>query len=142
MNTSDATSPIPFPSPATTPAVPDAELSSSTTPALTQQDASERRRHRRFNVARPGKIFRRSTQQFVPASSRDLSFGGTLLELQADRPVAVGEILDVGLAMNSKAILPEAALIRGIVVRAKMTSPTTQLVAVRYLHTNSVKQAA
>src|SRR3954468_3550986 len=79
---------------------------------------SDRRSHRRFGVQRPGKIFRRSAQQYAPATSRDLSFGGALLEVESERSFTVGEVLDVGIALTPKAVVPSAALVRGIVVRS------------------------
>ncbi len=102
----------------------------------------DRRRHKRFRVQRAGKVFRRSTQQYLPAGSRDLSFGGALLEIESERGVGIGEIIDVGLAMSSKAVVPSASLLRGIVVRAEAIGEHRQLVAVRYLHREGLAEAA
>lgn len=117
-------------------AAPDHELSSGPIPI------GDRRRHKRFNVHRPGKVYRRSTQQYVPAGSRDLSFGGALLEIDSERGIDVGEIIDVGLAMSSKAVVPSASLLRGIVVRSESLGEKRQLVAVRYLHREGLAEAA
>lgn len=103
---------------------------------------ADRRRHKRFAIARPGKIFRRATQQYVPATSRDLSFTGALLELESERPMAVGEVLDIGLAMTSSAVVPSSALLRGIVVRSETVGEFRQLVAIRYLHREALSEAA
>jgi hypothetical protein len=105
-------------------------------------DVNDRRSHRRFGVQRPGKIFRRAGQQYVPAISRDLSFGGALLEVESERAFNVGEVLDVGIALTQKAVVPSAALVRGIVVRSHAVGEHRQLVAVRYLHREPVSQAA
>lgn len=102
----------------------------------------DRRRHKRFNVQRAGKVFRRSTQQYVPAGCKDLSFGGALLEIESERSIGIGEIVDVGLAMSNKAVVPSASLLRGIVVRSEALGEQRQLVAVRYLHREGLAEAA
>ena len=53
---------------------------------------TDKRAHKRFAVERPGKVFRRSTYQYLAARSRDLSLGGALLEVESDRPITAGEI--------------------------------------------------
>lgn len=102
----------------------------------------DRRRHKRFSVQRAGKVFRRSTQQYVPAGCKDLSFGGALLEIESERSIGIGEIVDVGLAMSNKAVVPSASLLRGIVVRSEALGEQRQLVAVRYLHREGLAEAA
>ncbi len=105
-------------------------------------DLNDRRSHRRFDVQRPGKVFRRAAQQYVPASSRDLSFCGALLEIESERAFNVGEVIDVGIALTQKAVVPSAALVRGTVVRSHAIGEHRQLVAVRYLHRESIAAAA
>lgn len=105
-------------------------------------DINDRRSHRRFGVARPGKLFRRASQQYVPGTSRDLSFGGALLEVESERAFTAGEILDVGLALNKKAVVPSTNLLHAIVVRSQTIGEQRQLVAVRYLHREPVSAAA
>ena len=105
-------------------------------------DLNDRRSHKRFNVDRPGKIFRAANRQFVPACSRDLSYGGALLEVETERTFNEGEVLEVGLALNSRAVVPSSGLIRGIVVRSHALGEQRQLVAVRYLHREGLQAAA
>lgn len=105
-------------------------------------DLNDRRSHRRFGVQRPGKVFRRAAQQYAPVTSRDLSFGGALLEIESERGFNVGEVIDVGIALTQKAIVPSAALVRGIVVRSHAIGEHRQLVAVRYLHREPMSAAA
>ena len=114
----------------------------SSTGAPGHSELNDRRSHRRFDVQRPGKVFRRSNQQYVPASSRDLSFGGALLEVESERGFNVGEVLDVGIALTQKAVVPSAALLRAVVVRSHAVGEHRQLVAVRYLHREPVSTAA
>ncbi len=117
-------------------------LTSDTTDAPAHNEINDRRSHRRFDVQRPGKVFRRANQQYVPVNSRDLSFGGALLEVESERGFDVGEVFDVGIALTQQAVVPSAALIRGIVVRSFAIGEHRQLVAVRYLHRESIAAAA
>lgn len=111
-------------------------------PGTEHSDLSDRRSHRRFNVTRRGKVFRPAGQQYVPAISRDLSFGGALLEIESERGFQIGEVIDVGLALSRKSVLPSASMLRGIVVRAEAIGEQRQLVGVRYLHREAMSAAA
>jgi hypothetical protein len=96
---------------------------------------SDRRAHKRFSIVRPGKIFRRSTQSFCAAVSEDLSFAGARLHVRSSRPLHIGEVLEVGIALTSSAVVPESSMLRAIVVRSSPTPDgLSQSVAVRYLH--------
>lgn len=100
----------------------------------------DRRKHRRFRVMRPGKVFRRATQQYQSVESRDLSFSGALLSIVTVTPYQVGEIVDLGLAMNKATVMPSKSLLQGVVVRAEAIAQGRQEVAVRYIP--SVARAA
>lgn len=121
-----------------TPFLPDAEQNE----APVSYHIHDRRKHRRFNVERPGKVLRRSTQKYVAARSADLSFTGARLEVDSERPFEVGEIVDIGLALTRKAVMPTTDLIRGIVVRTSAIDGQRQSVAIRYLHREAVAKAA
>lgn len=105
-------------------------------------DVNDRRAHKRFGVQRPGKVFRRAARQYAPAVSRDLSLGGALLEVESDRPLNVGEVLDVAVALTPAAVVPSAALVRGVVVRSIACGEHRQLVAVRYDQQHPMTAAA
>lgn len=94
---------------------------------------AERRRNKRFSVARPGKAFRRSTQQYAPITSRNLSVGGALLEVQTQRPIGVGELVDVAIAFRERPVLQSESLVSAIVTRAEPVQDGRQTVAVRYI---------
>ena len=102
----------------------------------------DRRKHRRFNVARPGKVFRRATQQFMAAQSCDLSFGGALLEVEGPRLFNVGEIVELGLTLRGSAVVDSKSLVQGIVVRVRQVDPLRQSIAVRYINPGALKRAA
>jgi hypothetical protein len=111
-------------------------------PTPNHSDLNDRRIYRRFGLQRPGKVHRRSSQQFFQVHSRDLSFGGALMEVESDRPFQVGEVLDVGISFANKAVIPAATMVGGVVVRCSALDERRQLVAVRYLHREPMQAAA
>lgn len=129
MNQNSAAIPIP---------VPDAEM----TDAAPNFRISDRRSHKRFGVKRPGKVFRRSTQQFVGAVSRDLSWGGAMLEIDCERPFSVGEVIDVALALGTGTVVSSQSLLSAIVVRSTPIAQHRHAIAVRYLTRQPAAQAA
>lgn len=111
-------------------------------PGTTQPNYEDRRCHKRFLVARPGKVFRRSTQQYAPVTTRNLSFGGALLAVEAERPFVVGELIDLGISYGRHEVVPANKLVRGIVVRVEKLQPGRQNLAVRYIQPVGVAQVA
>lgn len=105
----------------------------TTRPLSLKFAAADRRRNKRFPVARPGKAFRRATQQYAAVMSRNLSVGGALLEVQTARPIGVGELMDVAIAFRDRPVLQSESLVSAIVTRADPVSEGRQTVAVRYI---------
>ena len=112
-----------------------------TTAALSLSNA-DRRRDRRFAVERPGKIFRRATQQYAPVTTRNLSLGGALLDVDAERPFASGELVELAVAFSDRALVPSSSLVRAIVTRVHPNARGRQTVAVRYIRAESPAAAA
>lgn len=111
-------------------------------PATRPRSASEaippadRRRHKRFNVERAGKLFRRATQKYEPLRTRNLSFSGALLELEPSRPLGVGELVDLAIAFRPTPLVESGSLVRAIVTRVEPVGAPgngKQTVAVRYV---------
>lgn len=94
---------------------------------------SDRRGHKRFGLARPSKVFRRATQTFIPALTRNLSRTGALVELSAARPMRPGEIVDIAVAYRRDALVMKERLVQAIVVRVDAIDEARQAVALRYL---------
>jgi hypothetical protein len=120
------------------PARPDSERD----PYIFPVDNADRRKHRRFRVARPGKVFRRATQQYQSVESRDLSFSGALLSIVTLTPYREGEIVDVGIALTKNSVMPSKSLVQGVVVRASEIDHGRQEVAIRYIQPSTLQQAA
>lgn len=92
----------------------------------------ERRLYARQNVIRPCTVFRRRTQRFVAARTRDISAGGALVEVDSARPLVEGETIDVGVAWTASPVIAESSLVEAKVVRVIEQLPGRQTVAVRF----------
>lgn len=104
--------------------------------------ARERRLHARQTVARPCTLFRRRTQRFVAARTRDISHGGALIEIESARPLVEGETIELGVAWTSSPIIAETTLIEAKVVRVIDEEPGRQTVAVRFDHADILAAVA
>ncbi|GEM_PF-2548713 len=133
------------------PRLPDAEIrdDAAATDGNEHFRLADRRGSPRVRMALPGKIFRRLTQQYVPAQSRDVSGpsvgggeGGALLEVETKRGLQVGEILDIALAMSPGAVVSSAAMLSAVVVRSTAIDSARQRVAIRYLGRAAMAKAA
>ncbi|MGE3107838.1 MAG: PilZ domain-containing protein [Phycisphaerales bacterium] len=103
---------------------------------------TERRLCVRIPIERPCKVFRRGTQRYVPAVTRDVSASGALLEIRAARPVIAGEKIDVGVAWSRSPIMLEDALMEAKVVRATALDDERQSVAVAFESAVELAQVA
>lgn len=111
-------------------------------PATLSMSHTDRRGNKRFAVERPGKVFRRSTQRYALALTRNLSRGGALIETDAERPFACGELVDLAVAFGDGSVLPSSTLVRAIVVRVEPGVDGRQNVALRYIAPSASAAAA
>ncbi len=102
----------------------------------------ERRLSARVQIERPCKVFRRGTQRYVSAVTRDVSATGALIELHTARAVVAGEKIDVGVAWSRTPILLEDALMEAKVVRVFPMSEDRQAVAVAFEHVEELAAVA
>ncbi len=109
---------------------------------LNIRNYEDRRCHKRFHVARPGKLFRRSTQQYAAVVTRNLSFGGALLAVEAERAFTIGELIDLGITFGRHQVVPANKLMQGVVTRVERLEPGRQNVAVRYIQPMVLAEAA
>lgn len=93
-------------------------------------NGADRRRHARAESDNPAKIFHRGSWRYIAARTRDLSEGGALLELPADRPVAVGDMVDVAIGRSGVGVLKNDEFVWARVVRVTPSSRGTSLAAV------------
>jgi hypothetical protein len=93
-------------------------------------DGSERRQHARAVIDQPAKVFHRGSWRYIAARTRDLSDGGVLLELPADRPLAVGDMVDVAIGRSGVGVLKSDEFVWARVVRVSASSRGGSLAAV------------
>jgi hypothetical protein len=79
---------------------------------------------------RPAKVFHRGTWRYIAGRTKDVSDGGVLLELPADRPLAVGDMVDVALGRPGVGVLKGDEFVWAKVVRVSATGRGTNLAAV------------
>lgn len=91
-----------------------------------------RRYHARTNVTRRCKVIQRATLSYSLATTRNLSEGGALLEVDSLRPLATGDEIEIGIEEQDKGFVGEEDLIYARVIRATDFGKGRQLVAVEY----------
>lgn len=111
-------------------------------PTMTIGMSSERRRNKRFRITRDGKIYRPEARQYLAAQTRDLSVGGALLEVDAERPFAPGDRVEVAVASTDSGVVRDDAMVSAIVVRADALGGRRQTIAVRYTGARPSARAA
>ncbi|HZW09171.1 MAG TPA: PilZ domain-containing protein [Phycisphaerales bacterium] len=92
----------------------------------------ERRRHERRPVERACKLIHPSSLRYLAARTRDLSSGGALLELPAERPLAVGDRVDVLVDWDSRGLVSRGSTVGATVVRVGDSGPERQSVGVEF----------
>jgi hypothetical protein len=92
----------------------------------------ERRRHERRPVERACKLIHPATLRYLAARTRDLSCGGALLELPHDRPLVVGDRIDVLVDWDSRGLVSRGAMLAATVVRLDERDPEHQRVGVEF----------
>lgn len=102
----------------------------------------ERRAFTREPLSRPCKVLRHETRKYAPATTRDLSSGGALLEIRSTRPVRVGERLGVGVAWSHSPIINADSMVEAKVVRVHPIDKDRQAVAVSFLEVLANTSAA
>ncbi len=93
---------------------------------------TDRRRHPRREVERPGKVYHLPSRRFVPARTVNVSDGGALLLVSSGRSMGEGEGLDVAILWGPGGLIPDRTMLRGRVVRSVPAGPEAQMVAVRF----------
>lgn len=93
---------------------------------------AERRRHARYQLARPCKVRDCRTLVFSPGMTADVSAGGALLKIDRVRPIQIGDVLDVAVAWTPNAVLGSDSMVRAIVRRVSPIDPYHQSVAVEF----------
>jgi hypothetical protein len=92
----------------------------------------DRRRHQRFGVNRPCKLFHRATRRYLCAETVDVAAGGVLIRIEPTRPIAPGDEISVVVAWNDEVLLSADAQIPGKVLRVLPAENGMQLIACEF----------
>jgi hypothetical protein len=92
----------------------------------------ERRRHQRFGVNRPCKVFHRSTRRYLCAETVDVSASGALVRVEPTRPIAVGDEISLVVAWNDEVLLAADAQVPGKVIRVLPSENGMQILACEF----------
>lgn len=95
---------------------------------------ADRRRSPRVRISRPCKVHDPRSGKYLSGSTRDLSSGGVLLEIDRPLDIAPGQTLHVGIAQKRREVLiREADMVELQVVRALGTPDGRTVVAGRWM---------
>jgi len=92
----------------------------------------DRRRERRRPVEQDCKLFHRPSRRYLPATTRNLSTGGALIEIHSNRPLAAGEAVELLIDLLGGPILLEGDPVTGTIVRIDSWDDDRQAVALRF----------
>lgn len=95
-------------------------------------EVKERRRHQRYEVNRPCKLFHRATRRYLCAETVDVAAGGVLIRVEPTRPIVAGDDIALIVAWNDEVLLSADAQIPGKVLRVLSSENGMQVVACEF----------
>ncbi|MFI4915459.1 MAG: PilZ domain-containing protein [Phycisphaerales bacterium JB060] len=102
----------------------------------------DRRRFRRTTVNRAGKVFVRRALRYLPVRALDVSLGGLLLEVKSDRPLMVGEMLEVIIGDGSRAVVDAEDVVEAHIAHVAIAEDGTQRVGLAFAHEGAMAAVA
>ncbi|MEQ8844311.1 MAG: PilZ domain-containing protein [Phycisphaerales bacterium] len=98
----------------------------------TQGPDRDRRRFRRLPVDRVGKVFVRRALRYLPVRALDVSLGGLLLEVKTDRPLHVGEMIEVIIGDQQSAVVADDDVVEARIAHVRAGADGTQRVGLAF----------
>lgn len=112
-------------------------------PASDRTSVSEdRRQHTRLDLARPVKVYLPQARQYVAGATSNVSVGGAMLDLRSNRPLGIGDYVDVGVQWHSAAVLRAEQLVQSRIVRVQTRTDGSQRLAVAFIARQALAVAA
>lgn len=108
----------------------------------THAESLDRRRFRRTSVNRAGKVFVRRALRYLPVRALDVSLGGLLIEVKSDRPLMVGEPLDVIIGDGSQAVVDGDDVIEARIAHVKVDDDGSQRVGLAFAQEGAMAAVA
>ncbi|MEO1008272.1 MAG: PilZ domain-containing protein [Planctomycetota bacterium] len=100
---------------------------------MSHDTETDRRRHRRTQVDRPGKAFLRHALRYLPVRALDVSVGGMLLEIRSERTLSPGERLDVVVSDGHAGLVESSEVVPATIAHVRRTAGGTQHVGLEFL---------
>jgi len=104
--------------------------------------ASDRRRFRRTSVDRTGKVYIRHALRYLPVRALDVSLGGLLLEIKTDRPLHIGEPIDVIIGDGSSAVVADDDVVEARIAHVHTCEDGSQRVGLCFAHEGAMAAVA
>ncbi|MEM8834427.1 MAG: PilZ domain-containing protein [Planctomycetota bacterium] len=95
-------------------------------------DGAERRRFPRQLATKPCRIRFENLPSLDRGETRDVSSGGALIRVGGDRPLRVGDEIDVVIVWRDDALVPLASMTPALVRRVSRDDEERQLVGVEF----------
>ncbi len=105
------------------------------------QDA-DRRRFRRSPVNRAGKVYVRRALRYLPVRALDVSLGGLLLEIKSERPLMIGEPIEVMISDGHSAIMDGDDVVEARIAHVSPGKDGTQRVGLAFAHEGAMAAVA
>ena len=102
----------------------------------------ERRRFRRTPVDRVGKVYVRRALRYLPVRALDVSLGGLLLEIKTDRPLLVGEPLEILIGDGRSVVVGEDDVVEARIAHVEAAEDGTQRVGLAFAHEGAMAAVA
>ncbi|MEM1165457.1 MAG: PilZ domain-containing protein [Planctomycetota bacterium] len=99
---------------------------------MPNEHTTDRRRHPRVTAVRACKVRPARSVRYLPAQTADVSGGGALVRLDSEHELKPGEAIEVAVAWNGEAVLPDEAVQRAIIRRVYTTGDGQQAVGVEF----------
>ena len=96
------------------------------------EDRFERRRYPRQAAEIVCKVRCSLTGRYLGALTSDISAGGAMLAIQAPHAIRQGQIVEIALRTDGRAIVLRSELVRARVVRCSTVIDQNQIVAIRF----------
>jgi hypothetical protein len=77
----------------------------------------ERRHTPRLLMDRRAKVYCPLTRRFYAARTLDVSRTGAMISVTTPRTLRVGDEIEVAIAWNDRAVIPQSAMVKGIIMR-------------------------
>ena len=106
------------------------------------QNDMDRRRFRRSPVNRAGKVYVRRALRYLPVRAVDVSLGGLLLEIKSERPLMIGEPLEVVIGDGSSAVVGTDDVVEARIAHVRVAEDGTQHVGLAFAHEGAMAAVA